>query len=195
MVKKIGKNVKKKIKKNVSIEKDEEKEEMNNVKSGTLHSSEDIDLQKLSKEIDKELSQNKISSQKAILPNEIIIKPPEKKEVTLYQKLQNQYIKNNFNINIISMITQLINTSKTLPKELTKWNSLGMHCHPFLAEFVTEDKSLFNSVKDGREYKWMSYKEAIKAFTDLMHKEHWNGIRFQCILDVIKQLKKEKFIK
>ena len=90
--------------------------------------------------------------------------------------------------------TKVYGPWETLPKELTKWNSLGMKCHPFLAEFVTEDKSLFNSVKDGREYKWMSYKEAIKAFTDLMHKEHWNGIRFQCILDVIKQLKKENII-
>ena len=118
MVKKRGKNVKKKIKKNESIEKDEEKEEMNNVKPEALFMSKDLDLQKVSKEIDKELSQNKISSQKEILSKEIIIKSSEKKEESLYQKQQNQYIKNNFNINIISMITQLINTSKTLPKEL-----------------------------------------------------------------------------
>lgn len=115
MVKKRSKNVKKKIKKKESIEKDEE---MNNDKSEVLFVSKDIDLQKVSKEIDKELSQNIISPQKEILSKEIIISPSEKKGESLYQKLLNQYIKNNFNINIISMITQLINTSKTLPKEL-----------------------------------------------------------------------------
>ena len=67
MVKKRGKNVKKKIKKNESIEKDEE---MNNDKSEALFVSKDIDLQKVSKEIDKELSQNIISPQKEILSKE-----------------------------------------------------------------------------------------------------------------------------
>ena len=40
----------------------------------------------------------------------------------------------------------------------------------------------------------MTSKEAIKAFTDLMHKESWNDIRFKCIIDLIKQLKKDNII-
>ena len=83
---------------------------------------------------------------------------------------------------------------KTLPYEITRWNEIGMKCYPFLADFVKEDKSLFNSENDGRKYKWMTSKEAIKAFTDLMHKEQWNDIRFKCIIDLIKQLKKDNII-
>ena len=39
--------------------------------------------------------------------------------------MKNNYLKNNLNINIISMITQLINTSTTLPKELK--NNYPLH--------------------------------------------------------------------
>lgn len=83
---------------------------------------------------------------------------------------------------------------ETLPKEITQWNELGMNTYPFLAEFVKEDKSLFNSAADGRSYKWMTAKEAIKSFTDLMNKESFNKIRFQCMINVIKQLQKENYI-
>ena len=123
-------NVKRKNKKeNNQIKKDDKntnknedlKDDINNNNKQELSNDiKDIDLQKISKAIDKELSQNLLSSpNKNILFKEEINKSPFiKKEESLYKTLQNNYIKNNFNINIISMITQLINISTTLPKEL-----------------------------------------------------------------------------
>ena len=96
------------------------KDNINNNKQDLSGDIKDIDLQKLSKAIDKELSQNLLSSSNKnnLAKEEINENPFEKSGEALYKRLQNNYIKNNFNINIISMITQLINTSTTLPKEL-----------------------------------------------------------------------------
>lgn len=118
MVKKSAKKSKKRINKKESIDKNEEKEEINNNKSEILTESKDIDLQKFSKAIDKELSQKIIYTEKNLLKEEKNKNQIEKNGESLYKKLQNNYIKNNLNINIISMITQLINTSKTVPKDL-----------------------------------------------------------------------------
>ena len=87
-------------------------------KEENINQSKDINLQKFSKAIDKELTKNLLP------PTEISVQADKNKnysqnsEESIYQKMRNNYIKNNLNINILSMITQLINTSTTLPKEL-----------------------------------------------------------------------------
>ena len=87
-------------------------------KEENINQSKDINLQKFSKAIDKELTKNLLP------PTEISVQADKNKnysqnsEESIYQKMHNNYIKNNLNINILSMITQLINTSTTLPKEL-----------------------------------------------------------------------------
>ena len=72
MVKKSAKKSKKRINKKESIDKNEEKEEINNNKSEILIESKDIDLQKFSKAINKELSQNIISYSSLLIPNKFI---------------------------------------------------------------------------------------------------------------------------
>jgi len=69
-----------------------------------------------------------------------------------------------------------------------------METYPFIAEFVKEDKSLFNSEGDGKSYKWMSSKEAIDAFKNLEKKDKYFRLRCPHMINIIKQLKNEKFI-
>ena len=120
MAKKVNKKNKKKIKKEESSEKEQEslKENINNKLEPSMNYKH-FNIQKLSKVIDKELIQNLLSPPKNIEikkeKNDDII---EKTDESQYKKLQNNYLKNNLNINIISLITQLINTSETIPKEL-----------------------------------------------------------------------------
>ena len=134
MAKKNPKKNKKKSKQKESPNKEKDKakdyldntnlnENNNNNKTELLIESKDIDFQKISKTIDKELNKNILSSpnsnsKELIKHNDIINNINEKDNDSLYKKVQNNYLKNNLNINIISMITQLINTSTTLPKEL-----------------------------------------------------------------------------
>ena len=84
---------------------------------------------------------------------------------------------------------------ETLPKEITRWKELGMETYPFIAEYVKKDNTLFNSEGDGKSYKWMSSKEAITAFKNLEKKDEYFKIRCPYIINIIKQLKNEKFIK
>ena len=103
-----------------SYKSEDLKDDINNKDKKELSNNiKDLDLQKLSKAIDKELTQNLLSSSNNNIKKEEINKSPFKKtEESLYKTLRGDYIKNNFNINIISMVTQLINTSTTLPIEL-----------------------------------------------------------------------------
>jgi len=70
-----------------------------------------------------------------------------------------------------------------------------METYPFIAEYVKKDNTLFNSEGDGKSYKWMSSKEAITAFKNLEKKDEYFKIRCPYIINIIKQLKNEKFIK
>ena len=83
---------------------------------------------------------------------------------------------------------------ETLPYEITRWDEIGMETHPFLAEYVKEDKSLYNSEGDGKLYKWMTSKEAINAFTKLMNKSQYFKLRCPHIINIVKQLKKDNII-
>ena len=74
--------------------------------------NQNLDVKKFSEKVDKELTHNLVNS-----PS----KNQSKKKKTakdMYNDLYNNYTKNQLNINLISMINQLINTSKTLPNEM-----------------------------------------------------------------------------
>ena len=121
MVKRNSKANKKKSKKEESLEKSENdiNDNTNNNNDNNQTSSKvykDIDYEKFTKSIEKELT-HKISFSPQKLD---IMETKEGKNSAefLYKKMHNNYIKNNLNINIISMITQLINTSTSLPKNL-----------------------------------------------------------------------------
>jgi len=122
MVKKNSRANKKKSKKEESLEKSENElnEDNNNNDNDNNQTSskvyKDIDYEKFAKSIEKELT-HKIT----FSPQKLDImeaKEGKNSGESLYKKMHNNYIKNNLNINIISMITQLINTSTSLPKNL-----------------------------------------------------------------------------
>jgi len=122
MVKKNSKANKKKSKKEESLEKSDhdlnDNNNNNDIDNNQTSSKvyKDIDYEKFAKSIEKELT-HKISSSPQNLD---IMEAKEGKNSGefLYKKMHNNYIKNNLNINIISMITQLINTSTSLPSNL-----------------------------------------------------------------------------
>ena len=113
MGKKAKKNEKKKIiKKESENNKLHERETNKNDNiNESLNEKDDKNFNKISKLIENELTQN-------LMSEEIIKKSNYRTSEKLYKSLQNNYIKNNLNINIISMITKLINTSNTISKTL-----------------------------------------------------------------------------
>jgi len=113
MGKKAKKNEKKKI-----IKRESENNKLqaietnkNNNINESLNEKDGKNFNKISKLIENELTQN-------LMSEEIIKKSNYRTSEKLYKSLQNNYIKNNLNINIISMITKLINTSNTISKTL-----------------------------------------------------------------------------
>ena len=113
MGKKAKKNEKKKI-----IKRESENNKLqaietnkNNNINESLNEKDGKNFNKISKLIENELTQN-------LMSEEIIKKSNYRTSEKLYKTLQNNYIKNNLNINIISMITKLINTSNTISKTL-----------------------------------------------------------------------------
>ena len=116
MGKKAKKNEKKKI-----IKKENENNNLQSIETNkndninelneSLNKKDDKNFNKISKLIENELTQN-------LMSEEIIKKSNYRTSEKLYKSLQNNYLKNNLNINIISMITKLINTSNTISKTL-----------------------------------------------------------------------------
>ena len=134
MAKKIKKNEKKKIKNN-----DEEKNKSQSIetnKSNNMNESikeeDEIKFKGISKAIENELSQNMIEE-------EIIKEKENKSNDSIYKRLQNNYLKNNLNINIISMITKLINTSMSIPKNLKSNYPLNDILIGIVKEFMLTD--------------------------------------------------------
>lgn len=119
MVKKTNKKNKKKAKN--EEESNHTQEDINSNKNNNNQTKskiifKDIDYKKFSKSIEKELTRKITSS-----PNELDFLKFEENEgsgESIYTKIHNNYLKNSLNINIISMINQLINTSTTIPKKL-----------------------------------------------------------------------------
>ena len=134
MAKKIKKNEKKKIKNN-----DEEKNKSQSIETNksnnmdeSIKEEDEIKFKGISKEIENELSQNMIEE-------EIIKEKENKSSDSIYKRLQNNYLKNNLNINIISMITKLINTSMSIPKNLKSNYPLNDILIGIVKEFMLTD--------------------------------------------------------
>ena len=94
--------------------------------------SEDLNYKDLSRILENDLTKN-------ISPDEIINNKEHKSNDSLYKSLQNNYLKNTLNINLISMITKLIKTSNTIPKELKANYPLNSILMEIVKEFMLTD--------------------------------------------------------
>jgi len=136
MGKKVKKNEKKKIQKKEKENNKSKSIEINNNNNNNITESmneeDEIKFKGISKSIENELTQNMISE-------EIIKEKENKSSDSIYKSLQNNYLKNNLNINIISMITKLINTSNSIPKNLKPNYPLNDILIGIVKEFMLTD--------------------------------------------------------
>ena len=172
MGKKAKKNEKKKI-----IKKENENNKFHNIEtnkndniSESMNENDDKNIKGISKIIENELTQN-------IISDEIINKSNYKSSEKMYKSLQNNYIKNNLNINIISMITKLINTSNTISKSLKSNYPLNDILIEIVKEFMLTDLEIvyFSLYLDiyGWENKYFDLKDNL-ILTALSVKKYLN---------------------
>ena len=172
MGKKAKKNEKKKIIKkeneNNKFQKIETNKNDNKIES--MKENDDKNFKGISKIIEDELTQN-------IISDEIINKNNYKSSEKMYKSLQNNYIKNNLNINIISMITKLINTSNTISKSLKSNYPLNDILIEIVKEFMLTDLEIvyFSLYLDiyGWENKYFDLKDNL-ILTALSVKKYLN---------------------
>ena len=135
MGKKMKKSEKKKSLKKEEISNKEISEDNNNNNdkiNKSFKGSEDLNYKDLSRILENDLTKN-------ISPDEIINNKEYKSNDSLYKSLQNNYLKNTLNINLISMITKLIKTSTTIPKELKANYPLNSILMEIVKEFMLTD--------------------------------------------------------
>ena len=172
MGKKAKKNEKKKI-----IKKENENNKFQNIETNkndniieSMKENDDKNFKGISKIIENELTQN-------IISDEIINKSNYKSSEKMYKSLQNNYIKNNLNINIISMITKLINTSNTISKSLKSNYPLNDILIEIVKEFMLTDLEIvyFSLYLDiyGWENKYFDLKDNL-ILTALSVKKYLN---------------------
>ena len=172
MGKKAKKNEKKKIIKkeneNNKFQKIETNKNDNKIES--MKENDDKNFKGISKIIEDELTQN-------IISDEIINKNNYKSSEKMYKSLQNNYIKNNLNINIILMITKLINTSNTISKSLKSNYPLNDILIEIVKEFMLTDLEIvyFSLYLDiyGWENKYFDLKDNL-ILTALSVKKYLN---------------------
>ena len=129
------KSEKKKSLKKEEISNKEISEDNNNINdkiNKSFKGSEDLNYKDLSRILENDLTKN-------ISPDEIINNKEYKSNDSLYKSLQNNYLKNTLNINLISMITKLIKTSNTIPKELKANYPLNSILMEIVKEFMLTD--------------------------------------------------------
>ena len=172
MGKKAKKNEKKKI-----IKRESENNKLQSIETNkndnineSLNEKDDKNFNKISKLIENELTQN-------LMSEEIIKKSNYRTSEKLYKSLQNNYIKNNLNINIISMITKLINTSNTISKTLKSNYPLNDLLIEIVKEFMLTDLEIvyFSLYLDiyGWENKYFDLKDNL-ILTALSVKKYLN---------------------
>ena len=175
MGKKAKKNEKKKI-----IKRESENNKLQSIETNkndninelneSLNKKDDKNFNKISKLIENELTQN-------LMSEEIIKKSNYRTSEKLYKSLQNNYIKNNLNINIISMITKLINTSNTISKTLKSNYPLNDLLIEIVKEFMLTDLEIvyFSLYLDiyGWENKYFDLKDNL-ILTALSVKKYLN---------------------
>ena len=128
------KSEKKKSDKNEERKESEENNNNNDKVNETFNGSEDLKYKDISKLLENDLTKN-------IIPNsdELNNNKEHKSNDTLYKSLQNNYLKNTLNINLISMITKLIKTSNSIPKDLKINYPLNSILMEIVKEFMLTD--------------------------------------------------------
>ena len=128
------KSEKKKSDKNEERKESDENNNNNDKINKTFNCSEDLKYKDISKLLENDLTKN-------IIPNsdELNNNKEHKSNDSLYKSLQNNYLKNTLNINLISMITKLIKTSNSIPKDLKINYPLNSILMEIVKEFMLTD--------------------------------------------------------
>ena len=185
----MGKKLKKDDKKKF-IKKDESKElnenNNNNDKiNETLNGSEGLKYKDLSTLLENDLTKNIMSNS-----DELINNKGNKSNDSLYKSLQNNYLKNTLNINLISMITKLIKTSNSIPKDLTINYPLNSILMEIVKEFMLTDLEIvylslyldiygwenkYFDIKDNLILTTLSVKKYLNADIDIIETHLYNN--------------------
>ena len=168
---------KKSLKKEEISNKELTEDNNNNDKiNKSFKGSEDLNYKDLSRILENDLTKN-------ISPDEIINNKEHKSNDSLYKSLQNNYLKNTLNINLISMITKLIKTSNTIPKELKANYPLNNILMEIVKEFMLTDleivylslyldiygwESKYFDIKDNLILTTLSVKKYLNADIDII---------------------------
>ena len=185
MGKKMKKSEKKKSDKNEERKESEENNNNNDKVNKTFNGSEDLKYKDISKLLENDLTKN-------IIPNsdELNNNKEHKSNDTLYKSLQNNYLKNTLNINLISMITKLIKTSNSIPKDLKINYPLNSILMEIVKEFMLTDLEIvylslyldiygwenkYFDIKDNLILTTLSVKKYLNADIDIIETHLYNN--------------------
>jgi len=176
---------KKKSDKNEERKESEENNNNNDKVNETFNGSEDLKYKDISKLLENDLTKN-------IIPNsdELNNNKEHKSNDTLYKSLQNNYLKNTLNINLISMITKLIKTSNSIPKDLKINYPLNSILMEIVKEFMLTDLEIvylslyldiygwenkYFDIKDNLILTTLSVKKYLNADIDIIETHLYNN--------------------
>ena len=176
---------KKKSDKNEERKESEENNNNNDKINETFNGSEDLKYKDISKLLENDLTKN-------IIPNsdELNNNKEHKSNDTLYKSLQNNYLKNTLNINLISMITKLIKTSNSIPKDLKINYPLNSILMEIVKEFMLTDLEIvylslyldiygwenkYFDIKDNLILTTLSVKKYLNADIDIIETHLYNN--------------------
>ena len=179
------KSEKKKSDKNEERKESEENNNNNDKVNETFNGSEDLKYKDISKLLENDLTKN-------IIPNsdELNNNKEHKSNDTLYKSLQNNYLKNTLNINLISMITKLIKTSNSIPKDLKINYPLNSILMEIVKEFMLTDLEIvylslyldiygwenkYFDIKDNLILTTLSVKKYLNADIDIIETHLYNN--------------------
>ena len=179
------KSEKKKSDKNEERKESDENNINNDKVNETFNGSENLKYKDISKLLENDLTKN-------IIPNsdELNNNKEHKSNDTLYKSLQNNYLKNTLNINLISMITKLIKTSNSIPKDLKINYPLNSILMEIVKEFMLTDleivylslyldiygwESKYFDIKDNLILTTLSVKKYLNADIDIIETHLYNN--------------------
>ena len=179
------KSEKKKSDKNEERKESDENNINNDKINETFNCSEDLKYKDISKLLENDLTKN-------IIPNsdELNNNKEHKSNDTLYKSLQNNYLKNTLNINLISMITKLIKTSNSIPKDLKINYPLNSILMEIVKEFMLTDLEIvylslyldiygwenkYFDIKDNLILTTLSVKKYLNADIDIIETHLYNN--------------------
>ena len=185
MGKKMKKSEKKKSDKNEERKESDENNNNNDKVNETFNGSEDLKYKDISKLLENDLTKN-------IIPNsdELNNNKEHKSNDTLYKSLQNNYLKNTLNINLISMIAKLIKTSNSIPKDLKINYPLNSILMEIVKEFMLTDLEIvylslyldiygwenkYFDIKDNLILTTLSVKKYLNADIDIIETHLYNN--------------------